>query len=80
LFLQHVKTREETHKAMECLGNSIKELAGQLERLNEVPKSDQLRSTMREFPDIMEEVVNFMRGWLKGQICMSPVIFIWVDL
>jgi len=64
-----LKTQEETHEAMKGLANSIQVLAGQLNRLNEVPTSDQLRSTIREFPDIMKEVINFIRRWLTSWAC-----------
>ena len=74
--MQHAKTQEETHKAMKSLANSMQELAGQLKRLDEVPKSDQLHSTMTEFPDIMEEVVIFIRRWLKSCMCTCPFISI----
>jgi len=71
-----VKTQEETHQAMKSLANSIQELYGQLKRLNEVPKSDQLHSTMEEFLDIMEEVVIFIRRWLTSCMCTYPFISI----
>jgi len=74
--LQHVKTQEETHQAMKSLANSIQELYGQLKRLNEVPKSDQPHNTMEEFPDIMEEVVIFIRRWLTSCMCTCPFISI----
>jgi len=41
-------------------------LAGQLDRLKEVPTSDELRVTIGEFPRMMEEVVNFIEQWLKS--------------
>ena len=69
-FWQHLKTQEETHEAMKGLANSIQVLAGQLNRLKGVPTSDQLCCTIREFPVIMEEVVNFIQRWLKSQMCM----------
>jgi len=65
---------------MKNLAKSIQVLAGQLERLKEVPISDQLHRTMREFPNMMEEVVIFIRSWLKSCRCTYPSIFIWVDL
>jgi len=45
---------------MKSLVNSIQVLADQLDRLKEVRISDRLGRTMREFPEIMEEVVNFI--------------------
>jgi len=70
LFLQHLKTQEETREAMKSLANSIHVLAGQLNRLDQVPTSHELHSTMSEFPDIMKEVVDFIWRWLKSWMCM----------
>jgi len=64
---------------MKDLANSIQVLADQLNRLKEVRISDQLIHTMSEFPDIMEEVVNFIRRWLKSWKCTCPFFFVWVD-
>ena len=69
-----MRTQEETHMAMKTLANSIQVLAGQLNRLNEVPASDQLRSTMSEFPEILQEVVDFIWRWLKSWMCMYQSI------
>jgi len=74
LFLQHLRTQEETREAMKNLVNSIEVLAGQLNRLDEVPTSDQLRNTMSGFPEILEEVVNFIWRWLKSWMCMYQSI------
>jgi len=71
-----VKTEKELHEAMKNLAMSIQVLAGQLDRLEEVPISDQLHSTMREFPNMMEEVVIFIRRWLNSCMCTHPFIFI----
>ena len=38
-------------------------LAGQLNRLKQVPKSS---ATVNEFPGIMEEVVDFIQKWLEN--------------
>ena len=65
---------------MKSLAKSIQVLAGQLVRLKEVPILDQLHSTIREFLNLMEEVVIFIRRWLESWMCMYPFIFIWVDL
>jgi len=43
-------------------------------------ESDWLCHTMREFPKIMEKVVNFIWRWLKSWKCACPFIFIWIDL
>jgi len=71
-----VKTEKELHEAMKNLAMSIQVLAGQLDRLEEVPISDQLHNTMREFPNMMEEVVIFIRRWLNSCMCTHPFIFI----
>jgi len=71
-----VKTEKELHEAMKNLAMSIQVLAGQLGRLEEVPISDQLHSTMREFPNMMEEVVIFIQRWLNSCMCTRPFIFI----
>ena len=41
-------------------------LVGQLNRLKEVPQSDTLRGTINEFPNMMEEVINFIQTWLEN--------------
>jgi len=69
----------EPYKAMKSLANSIQMLADQLDRLKEVRISDQLCHTMREFPKIMEEVVNFIWRWLKNWKCTCLHILIWVN-
>jgi len=59
---------------MKSLANNIQVLAGQLNRLDEVPTSHQLRSIMSEFPEILEEVVDFIWRWLKSWMCMYKSI------
>jgi len=51
---------------MQDLAKSMSTLAGQLERLKDIPKSDELRCTISEFPGMMEEVVDFIAQWLKS--------------
>ena len=51
---------------MQDLAEGMRILAGQLDRLKEVPTSDKLRITIGEFPRMMEEVVNFIEQWLKS--------------
>ena len=51
---------------MQDLAEGMSILAGQLDRLKEVPKSDQLRLTISEFPGMMEEVVDFIEKWLES--------------
>jgi len=72
--MQYLRTKDETYEAMKSLAHSIQELAGQLNRLNGIPTSCELRSTMTEFPDIMKEVVDFIWGWLKSWMCMYQSI------
>ena len=74
IVLQHLKTQGETREAMKSLANSIQVLAGQLKELDEVPTSDQLRSIMCEFPEILQEVVDFIWRWLKSWMCMYQYI------
>jgi len=51
---------------MQDLAEGMSILAGQLDRLKEVPKSDQLRLTIGELPGMMEEVVDFIGKWLES--------------
>jgi len=51
---------------MQDLAKGMRTLAGQLDRLEEVPKSDKLRVTIGEFPGMMEEVVDFIEKWLES--------------
>jgi len=51
---------------MQDLAESMSILAGQLDRLKEVPKSDQLRVTIDGFPRMMEEVLDFIEQWLES--------------
>ena len=41
-------------------------LAGQLNRLKQVPKSNELDATINGFFGMMEEVVDFIQKWLKN--------------
>ena len=50
------------HRLAEGMGT----LAKQLYRLKQVPKSDQLRQAIREFLEIVEEVVDFIQKWLDS--------------
>ena len=45
---------------MKNLAESINILAKQLSRLKEIPQSDALYSTINEFPNIIEAVINFI--------------------
>ena len=69
----------EPYEAMKSLANNIQMLADQLDRLKEVRISDQLYRTTREFPEIVEEVVNFIWRWLKSWKCMCLRVLIWVN-
>jgi len=50
---------------MKSLTESIKILAGQLDRLKKVPSSDELRQTLNEFPGMVGEVMDFIQEWLE---------------
>ena len=50
-------------------------LAGQLNRLKQVPKSNELGVTINGFLGMMEEVVDFIQKWLKNW--MRTYQFIW---
>ena len=51
---------------MKKMAESIGILASQMNRLKKIPKSKELRLTIREFPRMMEEVVDFIENWLKS--------------
>ena len=51
---------------MKSLAESIKTLSSQLDRLKEVPKSNELRVTIGKFPGMMKEVVEFVEKWLES--------------
>jgi len=51
---------------MKNLAKSMSTLAGQLNRLKQVPKSDELGTTISEFPGMMKEVVDFIWKWLEN--------------
>jgi len=50
---------------MQDLAEGMSTLAGQLDRLKDIPKSHKLRRTISEFPEILE-VVNFIEQWLAS--------------
>jgi len=50
---------------MKSLTESIKILAGQLDKLEKVPSSDELRQTLNEFPGMVGEVMDFIQEWLE---------------
>jgi len=60
LIFQHFEAQGESHEAMKNLPNSMGILAGQLNRLKQVPKSGELGATINEFPGMTEEVVDFI--------------------
>jgi len=60
LIFQHFEAQRQSHEAMKTLANSMGILAGQLNRLKQVPKSGELGATINEFPGMMEEVVDFI--------------------
>jgi len=60
LIFQHFEAQRQSHEAMKTLANSMGILAGQLNRLKQVPKSGELGATINEFPGMTEEVVDFI--------------------
>jgi len=60
LIFQHFEAQGESHEAMKNLANSMGILAGQLNRLKQVPKSNELDATINEFLGMMEEMVDFI--------------------
>jgi len=51
---------------MKNMAESITNLASQMDRLKEVPKSKELCLTISGLPRMMEEVVDFIDKWLKS--------------
>ena len=51
---------------MQDLAEGMRILAGQLDRLKEVPKSEELCNTINNFPGMMKEVVDFIDKWLES--------------
>jgi len=51
---------------MQSLAESMLHLADQLKKLDDVLNSEELRCTMSKFPEMMEEVVNFIHNWLES--------------
>jgi len=50
---------------MKNMADSIRILARQLDRLKDIPCSEELLVTMRELGKMMKEVVDFIQNWLK---------------
>ena len=63
---------------MQSLTESMMVLADQLNRLKGIPISDELSDTMRKFPVLTEEVVNFIQKWLES--CRCAYRFNWDGL
>jgi len=51
---------------MQSLAESMSHLAGQLKKLEDVLNSEELRRTISRFPEMMEEVVDFIHNWLES--------------
>ena len=60
VWLIDFEAQGQSHEAMKNLENSMGILAGQLNRLKRVPKSNELGVTINEFLGMMEEVVDFI--------------------
>jgi len=50
---------------MKSLTESIKILAGQLDRLKKMPSSGELQQTLNELPGMVGEVMDFIQEWLE---------------
>jgi len=55
-----ISAQGQSHEAMKNLANSMDILAGQLNRLKQVTKSNELGATIIESPGMVEEVVDFI--------------------
>jgi len=60
---------------MKNLAESIRVLAYQLNRLKEVRISEELHSTISEFPGMMKEVADFIENWLER--CLGAYSVMW---
>jgi len=60
---------------MKSIAKSTKIIAGQLNRLEEVPKSNKLCLTISEFLRMMKEVVDFIEEWLKSWPCEYSIVW-----
>ena len=66
MILQHLEAQEESHKEMQGLAESMTHLADQLDKLKDVPNSKEMYRTISKYPEIMEEVVDFIHNWLES--------------
>ena len=57
---------------MQDMAESVLHLAHQLDRLKEVPNSEELCRTISEFSKIIEEVVDFIHNWLGSWLGAYP--------
>jgi len=64
--LQHLEAQEESHKEMQGLAESMTHLADQLDKLKDIPSSEELCRTISKYPEIVEEVVEFIHHWLES--------------
>jgi len=60
---------------MKNMAESIRILAGQLDRLKDIPKSNELRVTISEFPIMMRKVVEFIKKWLESWSGVYSVVW-----
>ena len=51
---------------MQSLAESMLHLADQLNKLRDVPNSEEQCGTISKFPEMMEEVVDFIHSWLES--------------
>jgi len=64
--MQHLEAQEESHREMKGLADSMTHLADQLDMLKDIPSSEELCRTISKYPEIMEEVVEFIHHWLES--------------
>jgi len=57
---------------MQGLADSMMHLADQLDKLKDVPNSEELCRTIGKFPGMMEEVVVFIHHWLDSWLGAYP--------
>ena len=69
---RHKKNQEESHKEMQSIAESMSHLADQLNKLR---NSEELCGTISKFPEMMEEVVDFIHSWLE--IWLGAYLSVW---
>jgi len=57
---------------MQSFAESMTHLADQLDKLKDVPNSEEMYRTISQFPVMMEEVVDFIHKWLESWLGAYP--------